>query len=301
MGTPDHAVPFLETLISSGNKPIAIVTQPDRGSGRSLAIEPTPVKTVGASYDIPILQPEHINDTSSITQLFALHPDLFVVVAYGQILKKVVLTLPVYGCINVHFSLLPRHRGASPVEESILSGDTETGVTLIKMDEQLDHGPILAAQSLPIDPQDTTPSLRKKLERIGASLLTDTIQKIFENKLTATPQDERSATHTRRLTRQSGRIDWKKSATEIDRQIRALNPWPSTWTVCNEKRIKILEAFARAGGVNPSDRIGSFRNGTILCGSGAIVPRLIQMEGKRPASMEEFSRGYRSLLTQKCE
>jgi len=301
IGTPEHSVPFLETLISSGYKPIAIVTQPDRAKGRSLKIEPTPVKEIGIACDIPILQPENINDSSSVAQLHALRPDLCIVVAYGQILKKEILDLPVHGCINVHFSLLPRHRGASPVEESILSGDTKTGVTIMQMDSELDHGPVLVEQSIPIDAQDTTPLLRKKLERLGTSLLVGTIKKIFENDISTTPQDESIATYTRRLTRQSGRIDWQRSATEIDRQIRALNPWPGTWTMCNGKRIKILEASPQESGANPSDRIGSFQNHAIVCGAGSILPQVIQMEGKRPTSMEEFTRGYQALLTQKCE
>lgn len=301
MGTPEHAVPFLEVLISSKYTPIAIITQPDRAKGRSFTIEPTPVKRLGIAHTIPILQPENINESSSINELKILKPDLFIVVAYGQILKKQILEIPMYGCINVHFSLLPRYRGASPVEESILSGDSETGVTLMKMDEQLDSGPILATKKIIIETRDTTLSLRKKLSAIGAPLLIETIEKIFRKDITAIPQNESLATYTRRLTRQSGMIDWKKSAIEIDRQIRALNPWPGTWTRCNGKRIKIFEASIREGEVNPPDLIGSFSDRAILCGSGAIVPSMIQMEGKRPTSMHEFMHGYQSLLTQKCE
>ncbi len=304
-GTPQHAVPFLEALSRSEWKPIAVISQPDRPAGRSHRIESTPTKHCAIEYSIPILQPENINDPEFLKVLESLKPDLMVVVAYGQILRNNILDIPTHGCINVHFSLLPSYRGASPVQEAILNGDAETGVTIIQMDALLDHGPILSQIKVTVDSSDTAQTLREKLSIKGGQLLLETVEKIFAGTLSPKAQNESQMTGTRRLTRDTGRIDWSKSAVAIERMVRALNPWPGIWTVCDGKRIKILKGNFVDEETTKNGICGTFlSNAThplaIRCGKGLLEIHELQIEGKKPLTAQQFLHGYEHILTKNC-
>ncbi|MBI2645277.1 methionyl-tRNA formyltransferase, partial [Candidatus Uhrbacteria bacterium] len=209
-GTPDFSVAFLEALIAEGHIPVAVVSQPDKPQGRKHITEPTPVKKYAELHDIPILQPTNINTPETLEKIRVFQPDTIVVVAFGQILKQEILSLPRFGCINVHPSLLPKYRGAAPLQEAILHGDTETGVTIIQIDAKMDHGPILAQETLLLSSDETLSSLREKTTTLGSRLLIDVIKKIQDGAAQPHPQDDTLATYTRLLTRESGKIDWKK-------------------------------------------------------------------------------------------
>jgi methionyl-tRNA formyltransferase len=232
MGTAALACPCLEAL--TGWDVAAVVTQPDRPKGRSLHLAPPPLKVTAAKLGLPVLQPVKVRD--AIAELQALRPDVIVVVAYGQILPKALLDLPPQGCINVHASLLPRWRGAAPIQAAIWAGDTETGVTTMYMDEQLDHGDIILQRREAIRPDDTSATLHDRLARLGAELLVETLR------LPDRPrrrQDERLVTYAPKLTKADGRIDWSKPAVEIDRQVRACNPWPGAFTDRDGELLKV--------------------------------------------------------------
>lgn len=272
MGTPGYAARYLEGLIAAGLSPIAVVTQPDRPAHRTQIIEPTPVKKIAVAHAIPVLQPEDIRDAEWTDKITALNPDLIVVVAFGQIIPQSILDIPPKGCINVHPSLLPRNRGATPWQEALLQGDTTTGVTIMLMDEKMDHGPILAQKECAITPYETTPSLEDKTAEIGIPLLIATIEKWFAGIGTPAVQDHSQATYSRLLKKDSGRIDWSKSAIETERMVRALNPWPGTWTEWNDKRIKILRAH--------------------IDNTGSLIIDELQPEGKKVMSATTFRNGY---------
>lgn len=272
MGTPAYAGRYLEGLITAGLTPVAVVTQPDRPAHRAQTIEPTPVKKIAVAHAIPILQPEDIRDTQWTEKIKAINPDLIVVVAFGQIIPQSILDIPPKGCINVHPSLLPRHRGATPWQEALLQGDTTTGVTIMLMDAKMDHGPLLAQEKCAIAPHETTPSLEDKTAKIGVPLLIATIEKWFAGTGTPVVQNHSQATYSRLLKKDSGRIDWSKSAREIERMIRALEPWPGTWTEWQCTRIKILKAH-----LNEQD---------------ALIIDELQPEGKKVMSATTFRNGY---------
>lgn len=300
VGTPEFSVAFLEALIAAGHIPVAVISQPDKPQGRKQTIEPTPVKRCAEAHTIPVLQPIDINTPEALEKIHALQPDLMVVVAFGQILKKEILALPRFGCINVHPSLLPKYRGAAPLQEAILHGDTETGVSIIQMDTKMDHGPILAQEKMTLSTDETLPSLRKKTTELGVKLLIQVIEKIQDGTIEPRPQDDALATYTRLLTRESGKIDWKKSASEVDCQIRALNPWPGTWTELNGTRLKILEAHSIELPLSHSEKT-IFEHNSILigqCGKGFLQLDSVQLEGKKVLSGADFARGYKNKLQQ---
>lgn len=272
MGTPLYATRYLEELIATDFKPIAVITQPDRPAGRKQIIEPTPVKLVALKHNLPVHQPEDIRDPQWTKKIHELTPELIIVVAFGQIIPQSILNIPPKGCINVHPSLLPRHRGATPWQETILQGDARTGVTIMLMDEKMDHGPILAQEELDMDPNETTASLEDKTAQIGIPLLMQTLKKWFEGTITPVAQNHSQATYTRLLKKESGKIDWSKNAVEIDCMIRALNPWPGTWTEWHGKRVKILKAH--------------------LNEQNALIIDELQPEGKKVMGREAFINGY---------
>jgi methionyl-tRNA formyltransferase len=230
MGTPDFAVPALTALIKSEYQVMGVVTQPDRPSGRGKKLTPSAVKVVAEAANLPVLQPETLKDEEAKQALAALQPDLIVVAAFGQILRQEVLELPRHGCLNIHASLLPRWRGAAPVAAAILAGDAETGVTLMKMDVSLDTGPMIAHQALPITPDHTTETLTAVLAEVGATLLLDTLPDWLAGQIEAQPQDNNLATFAPRLKKEAGRIDWTQPAVLIERQVRAFDPWPGTFS-----------------------------------------------------------------------
>lgn len=272
MGTPAYSGKYLQGLINAGLQPIAVITQPDRPAGRGQTIEPTPVKKIAQKNAILVLQPEDIRAQEWTEKIQAYKPDIIVVVAFGQIIPQSILDIPPKGCINVHPSLLPRHRGATPLHEAILQGDSKTGVTIMLMDAKMDHGPILSQKECLTAHGETTQSLENKTAAIGIPLLIETIEKWFSGTLSSIEQNHKLATYTRLLKKESGKIDWSNSPAEIERMIRALNPWPGTWTEWNGKRIKILSAR--------------------LDDDNALIIDELQPEGKQSMDAKEFINGY---------
>lgn len=241
-GTPEFAVPSLAALLNSTHKIIAVYTQPDRPSGRGQKLTASPVKELALQHHIPVFQPKTLRDPEAQEVLKNLHADLMIVVAYGLILPKTVLDTPKYGCINVHGSLLPRWRGAAPIQRSILAGDTETGITTMQMDEGLDTGAMLLKASCPITKTTTTADLQKQLSELGAELLIKTIEQLENGSLKANPQNSAEATHAKKIEKPEAEINWQKSAEEINRMVHAFNPWPIAFTHLKDLQIRIWDA-----------------------------------------------------------
>lgn len=241
MGTPDFAVPSLRAL-AEGAYRLTVVTQPDRPAGRGGKLTPPPVKVAAEELDLPVLQPESLKDAEFRAQFAALHPKATVLVAYGEYVAPSLLDLPVRGSINLHPSLLPRWRGSTPMQSPILAGDPVTGVTIIRMDKGLDTGPIIAQRSVRISDEETHPELSARLALLGAELLADTLPLWLRGEIEATPQDDSQATMTRILSKEDGLIDWALSADELSRRVRALQPWPGTYTNWNNRLLKVLSA-----------------------------------------------------------
>ncbi len=297
MGTPQFAVPALIALLKH-HTVVAVVTQPDAPSGRGRAMVEPPVKQLAMASGIPVLQPETLKPPEVVAQLRAYEPDVIVVAAFGQILRRDVLALPPRGCINVHASLLPRWRGASPVSAAIAAGDAETGVTLMQMDPGLDTGPILAQRREPIRADDTAGSLSQRLAQLGADALIDTLPAWLDGRIVPQPQDDAQATECGLLKKEDGRIDWSRRAEEIERHVRAMSPWPVAWTTWQGKLLRVLRASLahESPGVAPGAVFGDARVLRVQCGSGALELVEVQPEGKRPMSGSDFVRGQRQLI-----
>jgi methionyl-tRNA formyltransferase len=315
MGTPHFAVPALEALAearapgrltSEGVEIVAVVTRPDKPSGRGQGVILSPVKEKALALGLPVWQPGPLRRPENLEELRRLAPDVVVVAAFGQILRREVLELPRFGCINVHASLLPRYRGASPITAAILAGDQEAGVTIMQMDEGLDTGPMLAQRSIPLAPDDTTGTLSEKLSRLGAELLLETLPRWFAGAIRPQPQDETQATHTQLLKKEDGIIDWQLSAEVIARQVRAYTPWPGTSTTWRGKTLKILRAAALES-AEPSGEDAPVGKISLLtydgakalvahCGQGFLRLDVIQLEGKRALGADEFVRGQPAIL-----
>lgn len=300
MGTPQFAVPTLRALIAHHDV-VAVVTQPDAPAGRGRAVSPSPVKALAAQHGLPILQPESLKPPEVVDQLRAYAPEVIVVAAFGQILRRPVLTLPPHGCVNVHASLLPRWRGASPISAAIAAGDDVTGVTIMQMDAGLDTGPILSQRSEPIRPDDTAGALGARLAEIGARLLIETLPGYLAGLIQPVPQDEARATRCGLLRKEDGRIDWQRSAVEIERHVRAMSPWPSAFTRWEGRLLRVLRVAARAvdapqSALSPGAVFMAGKAVCVRCGDGAVELVEVQPEGKRPMSGEEFARGQRGLI-----
>ncbi|MFH0892263.1 MAG: methionyl-tRNA formyltransferase [Candidatus Falkowbacteria bacterium] len=294
IGTPDFGVPALCALIKDDIfDVVAVITQPDKKTGRKQVLTPPPIKLEAQKYKIPVYQPEKISR----------HPianiDLIVVAAYAQILPESILSAPKYGCINIHGSLLPKYRGAACIQHAIMNGDKETGITIMKMDKGLDTGPILAQKSVPIEITDTAGTIFDKLSLLGAELLLPTIKNYIAGKIEPEPQDDSRASYARQLKKEDGRIDFKKSAEEIERFVRAMSPWPGAFLITN-KTIKIIETERKTIKINKHKpgKFFVFENKlAVQCGTDALIINKIQPEGKKIMSGEEFINGYRDLLT----
>lgn len=296
MGTPDFAVPSLDALVAGGYRIACVITQPDRPKGRGRQLTPPPVKTAALAKGLPVLQPEKIRLREPLDYLESLQPDLLVTAAYGQLLPKRLLDMPRLGCVNVHASLLPRHRGGAPIHRAILNGDRESGVTIMRMVQALDAGDILAQVRVPIDEKDTVGTLHDRLAEAGAKLLLETIPKIADGTVTGTPQDESLATYSPNLTKDDERVDWSRSARAIYNQVRGLNPWPVAFTKLNGKIFKIWWAE-----IADEHRITGELPGTVLeiakdaivvqTGEGTLAIKELQPEGKRRMSAAELLRG----------
>jgi methionyl-tRNA formyltransferase len=303
MGTPEFAVPTLNRLISSKHEVVAVYTQPDKSAGRGRIQTLPPVKSVAFDHGLKVCQPETLRDKSEAEQLTRLKPDAIVLVAYGKILPQSILDIPKFGCLNIHPSLLPQYRGASPVASAILAGDDQTGVTIMLMDAGMDTGPILSQKRVSVDPRDTTESLEAKLAEVGAELLMETLPAWFDCRLTPEPQSAEAPTYTKPISKSDGEIDWNLSAVELSRRVRAFYPWPGCYTRWQGKVLKILEASALPAGdkVEPG-MVVSLSDPDTPVGAGTSEGMLglcrLQMEGKKAVSAAEFLRGQRGFIGQ---
>jgi methionyl-tRNA formyltransferase len=298
MGTPRFGQMILEALI--GHYEIAaVVTQPDRQAGRGRKTLMSPVKALALAHNLPVMQPLKVRQPEVVQQLRDLAPTVIVVAAFGQILPPSILSIPRHGCLNVHASLLPRHRGAAPIPAAILAGDRQTGVTIMLMDEGLDTGPIVSQAAIEIHPDDTTASLTEKLGHLGGQLVLDTLPRWLAGEITPQKQDEQGVTYSRLLRKEDGRISWTEPAALIARKCRAFYPWPTTFTFWGERELKILRARAlptqQAKGVAGTVvRINS--EVAVVTGDGLLILEEVQLAGKRPLTITEFVRGQRSFV-----
>ena len=295
MGTPDFAVPTLETLIKSEHQVVGVVTQPDKPKGRSGKLVASPVKEAAVKAGISVYQPEKVKDEAFLHVLRELNPDAIVVVAFGQILPLQVLELPQYGCFNVHASLLPKLRGAAPIQWSVIQGDEESGVTIMQMDEGLDTGDILLVERFPLDEKETGGSLFNKLSKLGGPLMLEALELAEKGELKPIPQDEEQHTYAKMLSKSTGKMDFKKSAVELERLIRGLNPWPSAYTHLQGKMLKVWEAEVTEGvsGQEPGTIVAVDKDSfTIQTGEGGLQITSLQLEGKKRMDAGAFLRGF---------
>ena len=292
MGTAELACPCLEAVAKLPQHEVAaVVTQPDRPKGRDLRPASSPVKVVAQRLDLPIHQPEKIREPAAVDSLRAANPDLIIIVAYGQILPKAVLEIPPLGCVNVHASLLPRWRGAAPIQYAILHGDRVTGVTTMYINERMDAGDIILQRAEPIGPDDTSATLHDRLAGLGAGLLVETIELIAHGSAPRRPQDETAATYAKKLTKEDGRVDWTKSATEIERQIRAFDPWPGAYTSLGETMIKLWKAeVVETGDGAPGTVLAA---GIVGTGTGGLRLLEVQPAGGKRMDFDAFLRGHK--------
>ena len=295
MGTPDFSVPVLEALVQEGHEVVQVVTQPDKPKGRGKSVLMTPVKEKALALGLPVWQPERIRRPEAVEQLKELAPDVIVVVAFGQILSRQVLDIPRLGCVNVHASLLPKYRGAAPIQWAILDGETCTGVTTMLMDEGIDTGDMLEKLEVPIAPDETGGSLHDKLSRAGAELIRSTLRRLEAGTLVPEPQTEEGTSYARMLTKTMGDIDWNMDAAAIERLIRGLNPWPSAYTHLDGRTLKIWKAQVREG--NPEGVCGQIvetgRDSiSVKTGNGVLVLQEVQLEGKKRMDAGAFLRGF---------
>ncbi len=273
-------MPSLAALIAGRHEVALVITQPDRPGHRN-KILPTPVKQAALKHGLHVYQPDRISTPESIAQIRWANPELMVVVAYGQILPPEVLEIPPRGVVNVHASLLPRHRGAAPVNQAILSGDAETGVTIMLMDEQLDHGPILAQRSLPIGPETAASGLTVQLAELGAALLVEVLADL--ERFPPADQDHAAATVAPRLRKEDGELDWSLPAAEIDRRVRGLDPWPGTSATLADRHLKVLRGRPAKGSGKPGEIIRMSGDGLLVgTGSGAYLVEEVQLPSRRP-------------------
>ncbi len=298
MGTPDFAVPPLRALIESlAYDVVGVVTQPDRPAGRGRTLQASPVKENALAAGVPLLQPEKLRAPGIFEQLQAWQPELIVVAAFGQILRQNVLDLPRHGCINVHASLLPRWRGAAPIQAAIRAGDTKTGITIMQMDIGLDTGAMLAKQAVEISREDTGGSLHDKLAAIGGPLLIQTLNDYLAGKITPEAQDESQQTYAPMLKKEDGRIDWSQPAAAIERQVRAYDPWPGTYTLWHNEPLKILGGWSQAGNGVPG-HVLMLNDSTVGVGTGDGVFQLdrVQVAGRGAVEAGAFVRGHNDFV-----
>lgn len=296
MGTPDFSVPALKALVEAGHEVAAVVTQPDRPRGRGKELQMTPVKVQALAYGIPVYQPEKVKDPAFVEILRNLQPEVIVVIAFGQILSRDILDLPPYGCINIHASLLPKYRGAAPIQWAVIDGEKETGVTTMMMDVGLDTGDMLEKTIIPLDPKETGGSLFDKLSQAGGPLILSTLEKLKAGTAVRTPQTDEDSTYAKMLTKSLGQIDWSMEAAAIERLIRGLNPWPSAYTFVHGKTLKIWDADVlkeSSDGAAPGQIIRTDPHSLIVAAGEALLSiRELQLEGKKRMDVETFLRGY---------
>ena len=293
MGTPEFAVPSLEVLCDDHHV-VAVVTQPDRRSGRGQKYTPSPVKKVALAQEIPVLQPESIGSPEVMDQLQTYEADLFVVVAFGQKLPDRLLTMARYGCVNVHSSLLPKYRGASPINAAILQGDTITGVTTMYMASGWDTGDIILQREEPILPRDTAGELHDRLMIVGAQLLRETVEQIASGQAPRIPQDHEAASFAFKLSKKDSLVDFRESATQLDRLIRGMNPWPVAYTYVGEELVKILEAYPSDEKGAPGEILAQEGQGLLVgCKEGSLLLLKLQRPNAKAVSGVDFANGLR--------
>lgn len=295
MGTPDFAVPTLEAMIQAGHELIGVFTQPDKAKGRGKSVQFTPVKEMAIAHNIPVYQPARVRNPEVIAQIEAMAPDVIVVVAFGQLLPKALLDIPKYGCINVHASLLPKYRGAAPIQWAVINGEHISGVTTMYMAEGLDTGDMILKEEVVLDAKETGGSLHNKLSKAGAGLLVKTLAAIEDGTAPRKVQDDsRKGEYAKMLDKHMGNIDFSKPAAEIERLIRGLNPWPSAYTKLGKKTVKLW-----AADVSEKEYEGEYGEitevtkdaFTVKTGKGSLIVRELQMEGKKRMSADAFLRG----------
>jgi len=298
MGTPEFAVPGLKSLLSDNDfEVIAVFTQPDKAVGRKQIISFPPIKVLAQEFKVPVFQPEKIKSAKELIE--SLNPELIVVIAYGKIIPQDILNLPKYGFINVHASLLPKYRGSACLNAPIVNGDDKTGITIMKMDAGMDTGPILFQKELILSGKETLEIVHDKLSALGAESLPSVLKDFIDGKIVAVAQDETKATYVQKLEKEDGRIDWSKSAKEIERKIRGLNPWPGTYASLNNKLVKILEVDNNIINSN-KHKIGEVflheNELAIQCGQDSLVILRLQTEGSRALESKDFLRGNQSFV-----
>jgi len=302
MGSPEFAIPSLKVLSAAGEKIEAVITRPDRKKGRGLVLTPPPIKIEAERLGLPVYQPEGIKDEGLIGILNSIRPDAIVVVAYGQILPIKILEIPRYGCINLHASLLPKYRGAAPIQWAIIKGEKKTGVTTILMDSGMDTGMILLQEEVDIKPEETAEMLSGRLSFIGANLLLETLRGLERGEIKPIPQDHSSATYAPPLRKEDGLIDWKRSAEEIKNQVRGMNPWPGAYTFFEGRLIKIWDLDVIEGrderpheeSIQGGMITGVGKEGILVSArKGSILIKELQLEGKSRTTAFDFQQGHR--------
>ena len=298
MGTPDFAVPPLAALVKAGYEVAAVITQPDKPKGRGKTLMPTPVKEEAMKHEIPVYQPVKVRDPEFVEILRELAPDIIIVAAFGQIIPKTILDLPKFGCINIHASLLPKYRGAAPIQQAVIDGEKESGVTIMRMGTGLDTGDMISRIVVPIEAEETGGSLFDKLAQAGADLLIETLPSIENGTANYEKQPEESPTpYAAMITKKMGLMDFSKSAEELERLVRGLNPWPSAYTFLNGKTLKVWKSTvekgvnggkAAPGTITAVDKAGIH----VACGENTLVLREVQLEGKKRMETDAFLRGY---------
>ena len=294
MGTPDFAVGTLEEIIKAGHEVVLVVSQPDKAVGRSKALKYTPVKECAVAHGIEVYQPAKIRAEESVEYLRQYNADIIIVEAFGQIIPKAILDMPHFGCVNVHASLLPKYRGAAPIQWAVLNGDQVTGVTTMRMDEGLDTGDMIMKQEVIVDEDETGGSLFDKLSALGGSMILSTLKGLENGTITRTPQGESETSYAKMLTKEMGHIDWTKDAASIERLVRGLNPWPIALTSLAGERLKIYAAEQTNGCGEPGTVLEADpkKGLTVACGEGALGLTEIQLVGGKRMKATDFLRGH---------
>jgi len=287
MGTPEFSVPVLEALVAAGHEIAAVYCQPPRPAGRGKRDRPSPVQARAEALGLPVRHPESLKGAKAQAEFAALQADVAVVVAYGLILPRAVLDAPVRGCLNIHASLLPRWRGAAPIQRAIMAGDAETGVCIMRMEAGLDTGPVLLREATPIGAEDTAGSLHDRLSEMGARLVTEALGRL--DTLSPQPQPEIGVTHAAKIDKAEARIDWQRPAVQVDRSIRGLSPFPGAWCLAGDERVKILDSVLAEGQGAPGEVLDGAL--TVACGRDAVRLTRLQRAGRGPQGGPEFLRG----------
>ena len=294
MGTPDYAAAALEALLEAGHEVTAVVTQPDRAKGRSGQVQCTPVKECAVRHGIAVLQPVRVKAPEAVEELKKYEADVYVVAAFGQILSKEILALPRFGCVNIHASLLPKYRGAAPINQCIIDGEQETGVTIMQMDAGIDTGDILTQKKVIIEDKETAETLFDKLSQAGAALIVETLPMIERGEITPVKQDESLAGYVKMMDKSRGKIDWASDAVSIERLVRGLNPWPSAYTSCQGKTVKIWrsDVVVAEAAQQPGTIVSVGKDFfDVACGSGNLRIYELQLEGKKRMDTKSFLLG----------